>query len=697
MSLSPSLATLLDDARAEAKRAGHGVATPLHLAVALSRRAPEAFEAAFGAGSSARLRQHILQTAAAGTEADTVALLQTAGSEDPAEVIAALRERLGELGASADAPGDGQAPPGQPAAATAPSPPAPAHPHPPPAHDGRLLERVAPDASIQGFDLLLDELVALLSMRTPATPLVHGSAGAGKSSVASALAARLADPSAAGPLAGSAVMRLATAAVLSEDPIAALDRALDAQQPTEIVVVDDVESLLSLGSSATILPMLARLRGAAADPQRRLLLTIDDAYMTRLEAVDEELRAALTPVEVPALTVEVLWELAREQGRELSAHHGVALDDQVVRMSASPRASLDRRAHPGLLCDRLDRACSRAALRAEKHVREEDLGLAAPEVAPLGAQELFGALRQRVRGQDGALEPVTARLALTRARLDLRPERPDGVFLFVGPTGVGKTELARALCEQLFGSEDRLVRLDMSEYAEPWALARLIGPQPGYVGFTEPDAWLTTRIRKQPETVLLLDEIEKAHPTVWNAFLQVFDAGRLSDARGNVAHFARTVIAMTSNLGGRSFESSPIGFSPQQDDTAIAQRDRQRVLEAVKQAMSAELINRLDEIVVFAPLSPEAIEEIARLEVTRLCARLAERGYVVSIPDDVVTLIATTGYDPAYGARHLQRNVERLLLEPLASVPERELTAEVREGRVHWHIESPSGKPRRDA
>jgi ATP-dependent Clp protease ATP-binding subunit ClpA len=677
--LSPALTTLLDDARAEAKRAGHTSVTPLHLAAALARRAPAAFEGAFGAGSTTRVQNELLRSTPAGSEADTVALLESAGSDDPVAVIAALKQRLvgipnNSAGAGGTAGAGGEAPRSVPVV-----PPRPVTGSDP------LLERVGPDGSIAGLDGLVDELVSLLSMRTPATPLVRGSSGSGKSSLIVALATRLAGPAYTGPLKGWPVARVDTATALSEDPVAALDRALDAQSDAEIVAVDDLESLLSLGAAATILPMLARLRGAMSDPDRRVVLLIDDAYISRLEAIDQELVSLSAQLEMPPLEIEALWEIARHQGAALARHHGVALDDLVVRLAATPRGSSDRRAHPGLLTDRLDRACARAAMRADKQVREEDLGLAAsPEIAPLDAAALIEGLRHRVRGQDTALAPCAARLALTRAQLDLRPSRPDGVFLFVGPTGVGKTELARALCEQLFGDEERLVRLDMSEYAEPWALSRLIGPQPGYVGFTEPEAWLTTRIRKQPETVLLLDEIEKAHATVWNAFLQVFDAGRLSDARGNVANFEHTVIAMTSNLGGRAFATAPVGFAQPEDETEVAARDQGRVLEAVKAAMPPELVNRIDEIVIFAPLSRAAIDEIAELELERTVARLTERGYVVTISDDVAKLIAASGYDPAYGARHLQRNVERMLLQPLAGISQRDLVAKVLDGRVVW-------------
>jgi len=679
MALSPALSTLLDDARAEAKRSGGSAASLPYLAAALARRHPLEFEKVFGPAAAVRL-QTILARTPHGPETETIEVLQGAGSDDPLALLTAVKARLGTL---ADGDGDRRANPANGASSQMTEDAGPSSPPAQPIRRAEgFLAPIEPDPSIVGFESLVEYLVALLSQRIPATPLVCGPAGSGKSAVAAALAHRLRGKSIPGV---SAITGVVTAAVLADNPIAGLDRALDAQRPDEIVVVDDLESLLSLGSSAAILPMFARLRASASDPTRRLLLLIDSAYTSRLEAIDQELTSVLTVADMPSLSTERLWEIAREQGTLLARHHGVELSDEVIRLAAAPRSRTDRLSHPGLLSQRLDLACARAALRDDRRVRDEDIGLAATsEVAPLQVDALVAAIRRRVRGQDEALATIAARLALTRAQLDLRPERPDGVFLFVGPTGVGKTELARALCEQLFGEEQRLIRLDMSEYAEEWALSRLIGPQPGYVGFTEPESWLTTRIRRQPETVLLLDEIEKAHPSVWNAFLQVFDAGRLSDSRGNAATFERTVIVMTSNLGASVFASPPVGFAPVQDDLQIAARDSERLLEKVRETLPIELVNRLDEIVVFRPLTEAVIEEIARLEIDRMRTRLAERGYALAISDEVVKLVARTGYDPAFGARHLQRNVERLLLEPLAVTTGRQLAAEVRDDTVVW-------------
>ena len=311
-----------------------------------------------------------------------------------------------------------------------------------------------------------------------------------------------------------------------------------------------------------------------------------------------------------------------------------------------------------------------------------------PRPTPVDKAVLLQRLRSRIVGQDAALQVVVDRLALTRMQFDLRPDRPDGVFLLAGASGTGKSSLARALAEFLFGDESRLISLDMSEYAHDWAVSRLIGPQPGYVGSDKPDGWLTTRVRRQPESLILLDEIEKSHPTVWSTFLQVFNDGRLTDGQGKEADFSHTVIVMTSNLGSENFRHRrPIGFRV--DDTVADATEL--TLAAVKEAMPPEFINRLDAIVMFSPLGLDTIREIARREIAGAMSRLRDRGYDTEVPDDVVGFVAEHGYDPAYGARHVQRSIERDLLQTLVTYPPSRLRARLSDGKVSWEAvaESP--------
>ena len=306
---------------------------------------------------------------------------------------------------------------------------------------------------------------------------------------------------------------------------------------------------------------------------------------------------------------------------------------------------------------------------------------APPRPTSIDKAALLRQLRSRIVGQDEALEVIVDRLALTRMQFDLRPNRPDGVFLLAGASGTGKTAFARALAEFLYGSESRLIGLDMSEYSHDWAVSRLIGPQPGYVGSDKPEGWLTTRVRRQPESLVLLDEIEKSHPTVWNTFLQVFNDGRLTDGQGKEADFSRTVIVMTSNLGSENFRRKhPLGFH----SGDIATDAAERTLEAVKQAMPPEFINRIDAVVLFNSLNPEVIHEIARREINGALERLRERGYHTDVPADVVAFIASDGYEPAFGARHLHRSIERHLLQTLVDRAPGRLRATVTDNEVSW-------------
>src|SRR5437868_2954074 len=269
-------------------------------------------------------------------------------------------------------------------------------------------------------------------------------------------------------------------------------------------------------------------------------------------------------------------------------------------------------------------------------------------------------LRERVIGQEEALEAVAN--AVRRARAGLQdPNRPVGSFIFLGPTGVGKTETARALAEFLFDDENAMVRIDMSEYMERHAVARLIGAPPGYVGYEE-GGQLTEAVRRRPYAVILFDEIEKAHPEVFNVMLQILDDGRLTDSKGRVVDFKNTVIIMTSNVGAQSiFEFQKSAQSPAQEEAM-----RNAVEQELHRHFRPEFLNRIDDVIIFHALDLSHIKRIIEIQLRALTKMIAERGLTLEISDAAKEHIAREGYDPAFGARPLKRALQREIIDPLA-------------------------------
>jgi ATP-dependent Clp protease ATP-binding subunit ClpA len=665
----------VDEATEEARLAGVKRATIFHLARALARRAPSLFDKRFGDGAASRLLDERARPLDRWHLPHVDSLVEDlAGRRSVSDAIAWLEEVVPWLkgyGSTSEREMTPQDVTYELRGAAA-----------------DLAKVVQPDSRIVGREDIVEELLRLICRKTPVTPLILGKAGSGKTALLHALASRMkTTPS----LAGVPLVRIGTEALLRQDPAEALDRVLDNLSHGEVVAVDDLDAALSLGTTTVATPMLLRLRGAVEDSATRLILVIDERYVDRLDAIDDELEHELTRIELDDLSAETLYAISDRAAAELGRHHGVVVPSRLARAAAAAPSPKDSRVQPGLMIDRLDAACATAALRGDQEVIDEDLAVGEPEVdsGSFKAAPLIAALERRVRGQTHAITRIAQRLAVTRARLDLRPERPDGVFFLVGPTGVGKTALARALAEELFGSEERLIRLDMSEYVEAWSLSRIIGPHPGYVGSTQPESWLTTRVMAEPESVLLLDEIEKGHPDVWAAFLQVFDAGRLTDSRGEVADFSRTVILMTSNLGSEAFRDKlPVGFTDAATNRNTPLQRQQQVERAVEQVLPPELFNRLDTILVFNQLPEEVLVEIARAELERTRLRLLERGYRVCFEPEVAQLVAKLGHDPRYGGRHLERNIERHLLEPLAQLDARDVVAEAADGTISWRVRS---------
>jgi ATP-dependent Clp protease ATP-binding subunit ClpB len=293
------------------------------------------------------------------------------------------------------------------------------------------------------------------------------------------------------------------------------------------------------------------------------------------------------------------------------------------------------------------------------------------------------ALHRRVVGQDEAVRLVSDAIRRQRAGLG-DPKRPYGSFLFLGPTGVGKTELCKALAEFLFDSEDHLIRIDMSEFMEKHSVARLIGAPPGYVGYEE-GGYLTELVRRKPYSVILLDEIEKAHHDVFNVLLQVLDDGRMTDGQGRTVDFKNTVIVMTSNLGSQMIQSMA------NEEYSLI---KGAVLAEVKNHFRPEFINRIDEIVVFHPLDEKNIREIAKIQLAYLEKRIAAMDMQLEITDAALREIASAGFDPVFGARPLKRAIQSQIENPLARSilegkfgPKDTIRVDVRNGQVVFEKE----------
>ena len=295
-------------------------------------------------------------------------------------------------------------------------------------------------------------------------------------------------------------------------------------------------------------------------------------------------------------------------------------------------------------------------------------------------------LHERIIGQDEAIHAISD--AIRRARSGLKdPSRPIGSFIFIGPSGVGKTELAKALAWFMFGDEEALVRLDMSEYREQHTASRLFGAPPGYVGYEE-GGQLTEAVRRRPYRVVLFDEIEKAHPEVWNALLQILDDGRLTDGQGRIVDFRNTVLIMTSNLAADYIQQESAKINDR-NRAEIYEEMKGAVLETLRESLRPEFLNRIDEMIVFAALTKEEVRRIVRVQLHRLQALLTEREIVMDVSDAAVAQIAEISYDPSFGARPIKRYINKELAQEIAKMllagklkPGETLQVDVRNGEL---------------
>lgn len=438
-----------------------------------------------------------------------------------------------------------------------------------------------------------------------------------------------------------------------------------------ILFIDEAHTLLSGGGNEQNVNLSSLLKPALSGKVSVIGATTFDEYAKYVER-DPAFERRFTKIVVPELSPEETVRLIERKKEGLEKHFSLKISDDTIRIATelSVRYVSDRYL-PDKAIDLIEEACAGAAVKGKKLVGEEDVRSVLSESTGIPIKELTSderkkvlrleeELNKRVMGQKEALTKTAN--AVKRTYAGLKDEKKPYSFLFIGPTGVGKTEMAKTLAEVLFGSEDDLIRFDMSEFSEKNSTTKLIGSPPGYVGYEE-GGRLTEAVKRKPYSVLLFDEIEKADPDVYNLFLQVLDDGRLSDAKGKTINFSHTLIIMTGNIGAkkRAITDGSVGFVTQKSDR------KEATYEELKNIMPPEFINRINDIIIFEKLSKDIMPLIANKLLERIKkALLRERGIKLEVSQSVLSYLAERGYDKEYGARPLRRLIEREIEDELS-------------------------------
>ncbi|TRU46498.1 MAG: ATP-dependent Clp protease ATP-binding subunit [Microcystis aeruginosa Ma_QC_Ch_20071001_S25D] len=576
---------------------------------------------------------------------------------------------------------------------------------------GRNLSQEVKNGKIDpliGREPEIERVVQILGRRTKSNPILLGEPGVGKTAIAEGLAQRIHNGDIPELLQDKQVIALDMGSLLAgtrfrgdfEERLKGIVEEVR-KSGSIILFIDEIHTLVGAGSMGGAMDASNLLKPALARGELQCLgATTLDEYKRHIER-DAALERRFQPVMVGEPTKEQAIEILRGLKATYEDFHQVKYDQKAIEAAVNLSSRyINDRFLPDKAIDLLDEAGSRTHLRyslqstSPAEVNEESplinpeslipvvdaeeiaqivaawTGIPVTQLTQTESESLLNLeyqLHERIIGQQEAVNAVSR--AIRRARVNLKnPNRPIASFIFAGPTGVGKTELTKALAKLLFGSESSMIRLDMSEFMESHTVSKLIGAPPGYIGYNE-GGQLTEAVRRQPYRVVLFDEIEKAHPDVFNLLLQLLEDGRLTDSQGRRVDFKNTLIIMTSNIGSKVIEKggNSLGFE-MADDLAQSryQQISNRVTEELKQYFRPEFLNRLDEIIVFRQLTREEVTQIADILIADLAKQLTEKGISVEVTAAFKDLVINEGYDPSYGARPLRRALTRRLEDSLA-------------------------------